>query len=64
MTRNSCRHNNLREYEILICKSMDKTADEIAYERYMRGIYSYADYLDVCANEDSQPLTRQNFAES
>lgn len=43
---------------------MDKTSDELAYERYMRGEYTYEEYLDVCANEDSQPLLRQNFAES
>ena len=29
-----------------------KTADELAYEKYLRGEYSYEEYLAVCENED------------
>lgn len=43
---------------------MDKTADELAYMRYKEGKYTYEDYLNVCANEECEPLPRQNFAES
>lgn len=35
---------------------MDKTADELAYERYLRGDYSYEDYIAVCEQEDVEPL--------
>lgn len=34
---------------------MDKTADELAYERYNNGEYSYQDYLDVCEQEECEP---------
>jgi len=34
----------------------DKTADEIAWEKYMNGEYSYADYLAVCETEEVTPL--------
>ena len=34
---------------------MDKTADELAYERYKRGEYTYDDYCDVCEMEDLFP---------
>lgn len=34
----------------------DMTADELAYNRYLKGEYSYADYLVVCRNEDVSPL--------
>lgn len=34
----------------------DKTADELAYENYLVGKYSYEDYLDVCNIEEVEPL--------
>lgn len=34
----------------------EKTADELAYERYRRGEYTYEEYRDVCTNEDVEPL--------
>lgn len=35
---------------------MNKTADELAYERYKNGEYTYEDYLDVCEQEDCVPI--------
>jgi hypothetical protein len=35
---------------------MDMTADELAYERYKAGEYSYEDYCDVCSIEECEPL--------
>lgn len=34
----------------------EKTADELAYERYRRGEYTYEEYRDVCTIEDVEPL--------
>lgn len=34
---------------------MDYTADELAYERYKQGEYTYEDYCDVCKNEEVEP---------
>lgn len=31
---------------------MDKTADELAYERYLSGEYTFEDYLDVCSLQE------------
>lgn len=36
----------------------DKTADEIAYERYKTGLDTYEDYLAVCTVEECEPLPR------
>ena len=33
----------------------DMTADELAYQRYCNGEYSYQDYLDVCEQEGCEP---------
>lgn len=33
-----------------------KTADELAYERYKRGEYTYEEYCDVCTIEDVEPI--------
>ena len=35
--------------------TMDKTADELAYERYQSGEYTYEDYVDVCRQEECEP---------
>lgn len=32
------------------------TADELAYERYLNGEYTYDDYVDVCEIEECEPL--------
>lgn len=37
---------------------MDKTADELAYERYLNGEYTYEDYLVVCEIEECEPEAR------
>lgn len=37
---------------------LDLTADELAYERYKRGEYSYEDYVFVCEQEETEPLPR------
>ena len=34
---------------------MDKTADELAYQLYLRGIYTYEDYVNVCEIEECEP---------
>lgn len=34
----------------------NKTADELAYERYKSGKYTYEDYCNVCMIEDCEPL--------
>lgn len=34
----------------------EKTADELAYERYKRGEYTYEEYRDVCTIEDVEPI--------
>lgn len=34
----------------------DTTADEYAWERYLRGEYEYADYVAVCEEEETEPL--------
>lgn len=39
---------------------LDKTADELAYERYKRGEYTYQDYVDVCNQEECEPLPKLN----
>lgn len=31
---------------------MNKTADELAFERYQNGEYTYEDYLTVCEIEE------------
>ena len=36
----------------------DKTADELAYERYKNGEYTYDDYLTVCDQEGCEPLPK------
>ena len=38
----------------------DMTADELAYERYCKGEYSYQDYLDVCEQEGCEPEPLKN----
>lgn len=38
----------------------DKTADELAYERYKKGEYTYQDYVDVCELEECEPLPKLN----
>lgn len=30
----------------------DLTADELAYQRFLNGEYTYQDYLDVCEMEE------------
>ena len=35
---------------------VDKTADELAYLRYLNGEYTYQDYADVCEIEGCEPL--------
>ena len=30
----------------------DLTADELAYQRYLKGEYTYQEYLDVCEMEE------------
>lgn len=42
---------------------MNKTADEIAYERYKNGEYTYEDYCDVCLQEDCEPIPETNRTE-
>ena len=34
----------------------DKTADELAYERYKNGEYTYDEYVTVCKQEECEPL--------
>ncbi len=34
---------------------MEKTADELAYDRYKSGEYTYEDYLAVCEIEECEP---------
>ena len=34
----------------------DKTADEIAYDRYLNKEYTYEEYLDVCVLEGIEPM--------
>ena len=34
---------------------MTKTADELAYERYLKGEYAWNDYIVVCCQEDCEP---------
>ena len=34
---------------------MDKTADEMAYEKYQKGEYTYEEYADVCDHEECEP---------
>ena len=36
--------------------SQNKTADELAYSRYLNGEYTYQDYVDVCDVEECEPL--------
>ena len=38
----------------------DMTADELAYQRYCNGEYSYQDYLDVCEQEGCEPEPPKN----
>ena len=35
------------------------TEDEIAYMLYKAGEYSYQDYLDVCEQEEVEPLEEE-----
>lgn len=37
-------------------KEEDLTADEIAYKKYQDGEYTYQDYVDVCTQEECEPL--------
>ena len=32
------------------------TSDELAYKRYLKGEYTYQDYVNVCNLEDIEPL--------
>lgn len=34
---------------------MDCSADELAYQRYLNGEYTYQEYLDVCEIEECEP---------
>lgn len=34
---------------------MDKTADELAYERYLSGEYTFEEYSDVCELQECEP---------
>ncbi len=34
----------------------DLTADEIAYQEYLKGEYTYEEYLSVCEIEETEPL--------
>ena len=38
---------------------MDKTADELALERYLNGEYTWQDYLDVCEFEEVEPEDKE-----
>ena len=40
----------------------DKTADELAYDRYCNGDYTWNDYVDVCALEDVPPCNWEEHA--
>jgi len=37
---------------------MEQTADELAYERYKNGEYTYDDYLAVCEQEECEPTKK------
>lgn len=39
-------------------EKLQKTADELAYERYLVGEYTYEDYVDVCNIEEVEPNKR------
>jgi len=35
---------------------LDKSADELAYQRYLSGDYTYQEYVDVCEIEECEPM--------
>ena len=37
----------------------NKTADELAYEMYLNGEYTYEDYVCVCNIEECEPLPKK-----
>lgn len=37
----------------------DMTADEVAYKRYLDGEYTYREYVEVCEEEETEPMPMQ-----